>query len=236
MANLLDPTSPLFDQGYGSNNPSSLDPFAAPIGSSDSSSTDLSTPNNPVPLTTGLPGVSPIGSQGTTPISQAPAKNSIDQATLGITNPIAAGLGAGQAAGAPTVDAGQAVANTVESGLGGAIGGATAGAALGSGLGPPGAVVGGVVGLVAGGVNAYYSVKNARAQKRQEAALIAKAQARQDARDAQARQDAIGQLAYNRRQTALQNLHLAQQNALAGMNSILQSNQDIKDRFLKLGR
>jgi hypothetical protein len=232
MSDLLDPTYPLFDQGYGNNNPSSLDPFSAPVGISN-------TPDNPVSLTTGLQGVSPLGSQSDNNLSTNPVgakRTPADNTVLGIAAPISAGLGAGEAAATPTVDSGQATINAVETGLAGAATGASAGAAIGAGGGPVGAAVGGVVGLVAGGVNAYFSVKNARAQKRQEAALIAKAQARQDARDAQARQDAIGQLAYNRRQTALQNLHLAQQNALSNMNDILKNNQDIKDKFIKYGR
>ena len=230
MQDELDPTAPLFDQGYGSNNPSSLDPFAAPIGSSD-------IPANPVPLTTGLPGVSPIGQQA----SGQSTTQSTQQRTAG--DNLASALGAGAKGGlvsggdvGVTTDSGQAIANTVETGFAGAATGAAAGAAIGSGLGLPGAVAGGVIGLVAGGVNAYFNVKQARAQRRAEEAAIAKAQARQDARDAQARQDAIGQLAYNRRQTALQNLQLTQQNALKRMNDLMSQNQEMKANFIKIGR
>ncbi len=67
-----------------------------------------------------------------------------------------------------------------------------------------GAVVGGGIGLITGGLNAYLSVGQKNKAKRDQRRLLREAEAKQERRDKIARDDAVSDLAYTRKQTDLQ--------------------------------
>lgn len=144
------------------------------------------------------------------------------------------GLQAG-AATVPTADTAEAVVGAVGSGLVGAGSGFLAGAAMGSVGGLPGAIIGGTVGLVSGGLNAYLGLRAARRQRREQAKKEAEIKAKTEAREKQARDDAIGQLGFNRRTAAIQSQWAAQEMARGKFFELLQLDNNLRSEFVKQG-
>ncbi len=105
-----------------------------------------------------------------------------------------------------------------------ALSGAASGALIGSvagGVGAvPGALIGGGVGLLTGAINAFLGVGAARKANRDRKRLLAAAQAKEDARLKQQRDDAIGQEQFNRgeaRKAQFYQLYQDQQKKLADL-------------------
>lgn len=139
-----------------------------------------------------------------------------------------AGFQAGSNSTLPTTDALEAAVQ---------VGGATlSGAAAGTAIAPGvGTAVGAGVGLVMGGLNAWLGVRAARREARARARIQQEAQRRQDARDKQARADALGQLNYNRRQAAIQAQWGSLEMGKNKLYELLNLDQDLKGQLLKRG-
>lgn len=149
--------------------------------------------------------------------------------------PIQAGL---TAAGSvqPTTDSSEAVFDAVSAGLGGAASGAATGAAMGAGGGLPGALIGGAIGLTVGGLKAFLGLKSARRAQRKADAIQKAANAKEEARHKEQRDDVLRAERTNKRQNALNSMWNAQQSALSRINEIMANDQNAKAMFLKLGR
>ncbi len=107
-----------------------------------------------------------------------------------------AGLTAAQPA-ANAYDTKSGIISTLGAGASGAATGAVVG-------GPVGALIGGGTGLLLGGLNAYLSVGAKNKAKRDQNRLLREAEAKQATRDKIARDDAVSQLAYDRKEAARQ--------------------------------
>ncbi len=143
------------------------------------------------------------------PATPNPFDTSKTAQTLGA---VRAGLAGVQPASA-SYDTTSGVVNAGESALSGAIAGSVIG-------GPVGGVVGGGLGLLTGALNAFLGVGASRKANRDKAKLLAAAQAKEDARLKQQRDDAIGQEQFNRgeaRKAQFYQLYQDQQKKLADL-------------------
>lgn len=162
-----------------------------------------------------------------------------DLKTLGYLAPLGDGLGAASQV-QPTTDASDAVVQSLATGATGALSGASTGAMIGAMGGPltaaGGALIGGVSGLVMGGIQSYLGLKRARSQRREQEKQTREIQAREDRREALARSDAKEAQGYSRRQNAIQSQWNAMNYVVNQLNNTLAQDQNLKDRFLQLGR
>lgn len=178
------------------------------------------------------------------PVAQSSQAQS--QNALGYLAPVMSGLAAGSQA-QPTTNAQGAIMQTIGSGVTGAGGGALAGAAIGAAGGPVGALggaaIGGLVSLVSGGIQSYFGLRQARAQKREQERLIAEINRKEEERfqyqkelNAQARSDNQENIRYNRRQAALSSQFNAFNSVLALLNNAQAQDQNMKNLFIQQGR
>ncbi len=172
---------------------------------------------------------------GTQPAVTNPFAATAPAAPTAVTpNPLAtpASVLAGGLNGAPapaaSYDAPSAAVNIGEGVLSGAISGAMVG-------GVPGAAAGAAIGLVASGLNAWLGVRSARKQARDQQAILTAAQAKQDARDKQARDDALGQEGYNRDQARKAQLYTVYKDQMAKMGSLVQNSDELKNAWVQNG-
>lgn len=157
--------------------------------------------------------------------------------------PALAGFGSGSSV-QPTTSAPSAVMQGVGAGIGGAASGAALGTAIAPGVGTAvGAGVGGLVGLVSGGIQSYFGLKDARAQKREMNKRIKEIQEKEQERfdyekqqNALARSDAKEQQGYDRRRNALASQWAAFQSVMGILNKGMQDDENIKSLFLQRGR
>lgn len=162
--------------------------------------------------------------------------------TLGLMAPAASGFAAGSQV-QPTPSAPSAVMQTVGAGVAGAAAGATLGSVV-PGVGTAvGAGVGGLIGLVSGGIQSFFGLKEARAQKRSQERQIAEVRRLQEeekeyrrSQDAQTRKDSQENLTYNRRQAALASQWNAFQSTLSLLNKGMAEDENLKKIFLERGR
>jgi hypothetical protein len=157
--------------------------------------------------------------------------------------PATAGAGTGSSV-KPTTSAPSAVMQTVGAGVSGAASGAAMGTAIAPGPGTAiGAGVGGLVGLVSGGIQSYYGLRDARAQKREMNRRIKEIDEKEAERveyqkqlNAQSRADNKEQQGYDRRRNALASQWSAFQSVMGILNKGMQDDEQIKSLFLERGR
>jgi hypothetical protein len=165
------------------------------------------------------------------------------QSTLGYLAPIASGFAAGSQA-QPTTSAAGATMQAVGSGVTGAASGAALGTMIAPGPGTAiGAGIGGLVGLVSGGIQSFFGLKQARAQKRDFDRQIAEINRKEAERlayekelNAQARADTQESLRYNRKQAALSSQFNAFNSVLALLNNNQAQAQGNRNTFIEQGR
>lgn len=169
--------------------------------------------------------------------AQNPYMNSSGQPNLAGIGAVTAGLQGLQsgAANVPTADTAEAVTGAVSSGLVGAGSGFLTGAAMGGAGGVPGAIIGGVIGLASGGLNAWLGLRAVRRQRREQAKKEAEIAAKNEAREKQARADALGQLGFNRRTAAIQSQWAAQEMARGKFFELLQLDNNLRSAFVQQG-
>lgn len=211
-------------------------PYLNPVGSFGTASFPQQSAESYGPGSPFQPG--PYAAPGQAPASQVKYKPQ-DLKTLGYAAPIGAGLGAASQV-TPTTDASDAVMQTLAAGATGAAEGAATGAALGAIGGPGGAlggaVAGGIAGVVMGGMQSYLGLKRARAARREQEKRLSEVQAREDRRAQQERADAQQAQGYNRRQNAIQSHWNAMNYVVNQINNTVAQDQNLRDRFLSLGR
>ncbi len=150
----------------------------------------------------------------------APAANPFDTSKTAQTlGAVQAGLAGVQPASA-SYDVQSGAINAGTSALSGAVSGALLGSAVPVVGTAVGAAVGGGLGLLTGALNAFLGVGAARKANRDRSRLLAAAQAKEDARLKQQRDDAIGQEQFNRgeaRKAQFYQLYQDQQKKLADL-------------------
>ncbi len=146
---------------------------------------------------------------------------------------------AGAQAGSPAAAA-YDTKSGVASALGAGASGAASGALIGSvvpGIGTAtGALAGGAIGLITGGLNAWLSVGAKNKAERDQNRLLREAEAKQAKRDKIARDDALSQQAYDRKQVELQKRWAKNLQVREAIKGLVADETAGRDRYVATGR